>query len=377
MPKPHLTYANVVATLALFIALGGGAFAAGVIPVNSVGSKQLKKSAVTSPKVKDGSLAPADFAPAAREALTGAPGAQGDPGPQGIPGPQGLQGAKGDPGSQGAKGDQGPQGIPGTPGEDGDTGPMGQSFSWKGAWSAGESYLPRDTVSHQGSSYVATAANSNLVPPSNPGSWSVLAAKGSDAQFNGATAGGSLTGSYPNPSLALNSVGTNQVALDALGSADLGLGSVGTSEIANGSVTGADIADRSVVQAQHMSGTGWASIGPGAHTLAWAWLQSVSFDGRIIVTATASLWQGSPGSGQASCWLQDSGGTRYSGTYWVDFSFEGDDETVTVTGAMPLNNPTHATLSPQIDFVCSEDFGDVRIASGGVDVTAIGVETGG
>ena len=49
----RLTYANVVATLALFIALGGASYAALKLPKNSVGPKQLKKNAVTTPKIKD------------------------------------------------------------------------------------------------------------------------------------------------------------------------------------------------------------------------------------------------------------------------------------------------------------------------------------
>ena len=60
--QPRVTYANVVATLALFLALGGGTYAAFKLPNNSVGTKQLKKNAVTSPKVKDGSLTAADLA---------------------------------------------------------------------------------------------------------------------------------------------------------------------------------------------------------------------------------------------------------------------------------------------------------------------------
>jgi hypothetical protein len=44
---PRLTYANVIASLALFIALGGAAVAAG-LPKNSVGPRQIKKGAVTS-----------------------------------------------------------------------------------------------------------------------------------------------------------------------------------------------------------------------------------------------------------------------------------------------------------------------------------------
>jgi hypothetical protein len=52
-----LTYANVVSTLCLFLLLGGGAaYAASHLGKNSVGTKQLRKNAVTGPKVKDQSL---------------------------------------------------------------------------------------------------------------------------------------------------------------------------------------------------------------------------------------------------------------------------------------------------------------------------------
>jgi hypothetical protein len=57
----RLTYANVTATLALFVALSGGAYAAAKIPPNSVGTAQLKDNAVTTEKVYDGSLLAADF----------------------------------------------------------------------------------------------------------------------------------------------------------------------------------------------------------------------------------------------------------------------------------------------------------------------------
>ena len=57
MLKPlqgKLTYANVVATLALFIAIGGAsAFAASQLGKNTVGPKQLKKNAVTTAKIKN------------------------------------------------------------------------------------------------------------------------------------------------------------------------------------------------------------------------------------------------------------------------------------------------------------------------------------
>jgi hypothetical protein len=59
VPRPRLSYANVAASLALFMALSGVAWAAS-LPRNSVGTKQLKRNAVTSSKVKNGSLTGSD-----------------------------------------------------------------------------------------------------------------------------------------------------------------------------------------------------------------------------------------------------------------------------------------------------------------------------
>jgi hypothetical protein len=77
----RLSYANVVATLALFLALCGGSYAALKLPKNSVGSKQLKKNSVTSVKVKSGSLLTSDFKKSQRTKLVGPRGAQGPAGP--------------------------------------------------------------------------------------------------------------------------------------------------------------------------------------------------------------------------------------------------------------------------------------------------------
>ncbi len=95
----HLTYANVMATVAVFLALGGAAWAVTSLPKNSVGTKQLKKNAVKSKKVKDGSLLSKDFK--AGQLPAGKTGAQG---PKGEPGAQGIQGAKGIQGIQGPTG---------------------------------------------------------------------------------------------------------------------------------------------------------------------------------------------------------------------------------------------------------------------------------
>ena len=50
--RRRLTFANVVSCLALFVALGGGAYAATHLQKNSVGARQLKKNAVTTAKIK-------------------------------------------------------------------------------------------------------------------------------------------------------------------------------------------------------------------------------------------------------------------------------------------------------------------------------------
>ena len=56
--RPKLTYANVMSTLALIIAVGGAsAFAATQLAKNSVGPKQLKKNSVTTAKIKNEAVA--------------------------------------------------------------------------------------------------------------------------------------------------------------------------------------------------------------------------------------------------------------------------------------------------------------------------------
>jgi hypothetical protein len=58
--RGRLTYANVMATVAVFVALGGSSYAALSLPKKSVGTKQLKRNAVTSSKVRNGAITGAD-----------------------------------------------------------------------------------------------------------------------------------------------------------------------------------------------------------------------------------------------------------------------------------------------------------------------------
>lgn len=107
--RRHLSYANVVASLALFIALGGTSYAALTIT-----SKNVKNESLTSADIKNNSLLSKDFK--AGQLPAGVPGPQGAAGPQGAtgePGGPGAPGPKGDTGATGAKGDTGSQGPAG------------------------------------------------------------------------------------------------------------------------------------------------------------------------------------------------------------------------------------------------------------------------
>lgn len=84
--RKRLTYANVMSSIAVFLVVAGGtAFAASQLGKESVGTKQLKKEAVSLAKINA----------ATKKKLKGATGPAG---PAGLAGPKGEKGEKGDPG---------------------------------------------------------------------------------------------------------------------------------------------------------------------------------------------------------------------------------------------------------------------------------------
>src|ERR1044072_674441 len=78
--RARLTYANVGASLALFLAIGGTGYAL-TLPRNSVGSKQIKSRAVGSSETRNRSVLRSAISTTARSGLRG---------PQGPPGPSGT-----------------------------------------------------------------------------------------------------------------------------------------------------------------------------------------------------------------------------------------------------------------------------------------------
>jgi hypothetical protein len=91
----RITYANVVATVALFAALGGSSYAAVAITGKqvrdgSLSGRDVHNASLTGRDIRDASLLAADFKSGQLPA-----GPKGEPGPRGEPGPAGDQGPAG------------------------------------------------------------------------------------------------------------------------------------------------------------------------------------------------------------------------------------------------------------------------------------------
>jgi Collagen triple helix repeat (20 copies) len=117
--RSYLSYANIIATLALVFAMSGGAMAARHYLLSS--TSQISPKVLKALKGKPGAAGPA-----------GAQGAVGAQGPAGAQGPQGAKGDTGPAGAAGAQGDPGPAGREGSPWTAGGMLPSGKSET--GVW---------------------------------------------------------------------------------------------------------------------------------------------------------------------------------------------------------------------------------------------------
>lgn len=92
-------------------------------------------------------------------------------------------------------------------------------------------------------------------PPGQAGATGVQGPAGSDAQFTGAAAGGSLSGTYPNPALAANAVGTSALAAGAVTGAKIANSTIANANIAPLTITGGSLANATVTGAKVASNT--------------------------------------------------------------------------------------------------------------------------
>jgi len=119
--------ALVLSVVAIFMALGGSAYAANKLIIHT---GNIANGAVTNKKLADHSVGPLKFNHNAtsyfkRLAKLGASGATGPQGPKGDPGPVGPTGKTGDTGAPGPAGATGQTGQTGAQGQQGPSGPTG------------------------------------------------------------------------------------------------------------------------------------------------------------------------------------------------------------------------------------------------------------
>jgi hypothetical protein len=121
--RRRLTYANVAMTLALVLAMSGGAYAASKVLITS--TKQISPKVLKQLQGKTGKA--------------GTNGVQGPAGPAGPQGPAGANGKDGAPGKDGTNGTDGTNGINGTTGFT-ETLPKGKTL--EGEWTLGSASPP-------------------------------------------------------------------------------------------------------------------------------------------------------------------------------------------------------------------------------------------
>lgn len=144
---------NVVAWLALFVAMGGTSMAASHYLITS--TRQIKPSVLRK-----------------LHGAKGAPGAKGTNGVNGARGPEGKEGKEGVAGKDGKDGAEGHEGKEGKEG----------GLIWRGEYSAGTTYKTKEVVYSAGSSWFAKKESKGQSPAVSPTYWELVAKEGKEGK---------------------------------------------------------------------------------------------------------------------------------------------------------------------------------------------------